>query len=139
MNSIDLFDATCAKVLAQLYSQFPLEIEEFRDHCLGLYDQQSISDETNRKIKAVNQSIVFLKQNGYISYYGWEGHDTGIPKYNMKLTAKGLEKLRSTPDGLVGNDDDLGSALAKRVQSLKNLSVDEVVKNLVKAVFTGGA
>ena len=136
MENIDIFDATCAKILAELYSQFPLKIKEFRDNSLGLYKPDSFSDETNKKRELVSKSIVFLKENGYISYNGWKGNDTGIPKYNMKLTAKGLEKLRTTPDGLAGTSKDIGSALAKRTLNLTNLVVDEVIKNLVKAVFT---
>lgn len=139
MSNLDLFDVTCAKLLAELYDQFPLEIQEFRDDKLGLFNPQSVSDEDNEKRHVVSQSIVFLKQNGYVTYNGWEGHDTGVPKYHMKLTAKGLERLRSTPDGIIDNNNDVGSALIKKVKNLANVGVDETIKSLVKAVITGGA
>lgn len=139
MSNLDLFDATCAKLLAELYDQFPLEIQEFRDDKLGLFNPQSVSDEDYKKRHVVSQSIVFLKQNGYVTYNGWEGHDTGVPKYHMKLTAKGLERLRSAPDGIIDNNNDLGSALIKKVKNLANVGVDETIKSLVKAVITGGA
>lgn len=138
MNKLEIFDATCAMVLSRLYEQFPLEIEEFRDEELGLFDPQSISDENNEKRELVGKSIAFLKTNGYIEYYGRGDSDTGIPKKGMVLTAKGLENLRSSPDGIVDEGKDIGSTLTDRVKGLSNLTVDEVLKNLVKGIFTGG-
>mgnify|MGYP003660273068 CR=1 FL=1 len=138
MNKLEIFDATCAKVLSRLYEQFPLEIDEFRDQELELFNPQSISEENNIKREIVGNSIAFLKKNGYINYYGWGDSDTGIPKKGMVLTAKGLEKLRTSPDGIVDDGKDIGSTLTDRVKGLSNLTVDEVLKNLVKGFFTGG-
>lgn len=135
MTNLDLFDATCAKILSMLYEQFPLELKLFRDDELGLFDLHSETAEEQTKRLVVSQSITFLKDNCYITYNGWEGQDTTTPKYLMRLTDKGLACLRSEPEGVVG-DEDLGSAIVRSVRSSDNNSVDREMKTLVKAVFT---
>ncbi len=136
MSNLELFDTTCMLVLGKLYSQHPLPIEEFRDHHLELFNINSISDETNRKRKIVGESIAFLKENGYILYRGAYDSDTGIPKYGMRLTAKGLSVLRNKPDGLGIKANSVGDIFSKKARDLSNTALDEIIKNSIKLIFS---
>jgi hypothetical protein len=138
MTNLDVFDVTCAKLLSRLYEQFPMEIETFRDDELGLFASEGISDDDLNMRLVVSHSITFLKDNGYITYNGWEGRETATPKYLMRLTDKGLARLRREPGGNVANGD-LGSALIKTVKNLGDVSANEEITLLVKAVISSGS
>lgn len=118
-HNIHLFNQVVAYCFSGLYTSFPIPTT---------IDLKNINTESEVSKIFFKSTVVWLKDTGYIVFSNVDASHTRV--FNCVLTAKGLEVLNATPDGLKIKHtlgDTLGECLK---QGAKEQAVDTVKKIL---------
>ncbi|KWB69247.1 hypothetical protein [Burkholderia ubonensis] len=135
-SNIEKFDLLVAKLLADLYEQFPIEAGITADaygidvENLFRFDG-TIDGEITTELDFFCGTIRWLNRAGYIDYMGEHGSGAFT---NVVLTAKALEILKGTPESLRAPQA-LGDYLVDNVRG----GATEAVKQGVAAALSAGA
>ena len=130
MNNIDFFNLFTLALLERLYGEFPTPVEiETLALGTGLLPEDIDQEVGFKLLNSTDDAMNFLTEEGFITHQGTslEG-DTFL---QVRLTAKGLSVLGSTPDSLEGREPLVGR-IRKALAGGAKAAGSEAVKQLVQ-------
>lgn len=137
MNNIALFDSACSLIFRKLYAQFPISCQ-FDQRDIGFFDRWDTSDEADLRRRAFQETLDFLKAEGFITFE-YYGDKTTYGICNARLTAKGLTKLQRIPYGIKQDAkpliDQLNDAVSSIGDKASTTAVSTAVKHVLKLVL----
>lgn len=115
-TNIDRFDRLTGAVFARLYESFPVGVDldamKFSAVISPEQGYEAALDQALNLGDFFNATIVWLQDAGFITFVS-TSLDNSVA-YQCRLTAKGLQVLKSIPDSLTG--ETLGGRLGDAVQ-----------------------
>ena len=89
------FEQAKALILNTLDRSYP-EPTTLDDRDIGFYAREDISSERDRRARILDDAFSYLRQEGLIEYASPDGR---IPRVDIKLTTKGLDRSRLSKTG----------------------------------------
>jgi len=134
MTNIELFDEYTARILALLYSSFPIRISLDAVDMSGavIDDFGAPADASGKRSKSFEvcfATIEWLMDAGYIDTQG----DNGYAFAGCVLTARGLEVLKSVPESIQRKE-----TIGERIVALIRSGSTDVAKEAAKAAISAG-
>ena len=125
-NNIELFDCYTSKILAHLYSTFPVKQHLKKEFFIEECDNSMREDE---KIRFVCDTMIWLKENNFI-HYTQHSKFKNCNFTHVSLTMQGLVILKSEPK-TVTTKETIGDKLVEMVRLGANTTAAELTKQAI--------